>query len=200
MADPSTSILGLIEARRGHFLLESGLHGGLWLDLDQLFVRPATLKPFIMTLAELLRPFNVDAVCGPMLGGAFVAQMMAGELACEFWFTHKTPTTTSAAELYSARYHLPPPLAQRVRGKRVAIVDDAMSAGSSLRATYTALKECGAQVAVVGALLVLGVRGLDFFEQEGVPVVSVASDAYDFWSPADCPACRAGMPLERLSA
>jgi orotate phosphoribosyltransferase len=40
---------GLIEAlaaRRGHFRLESGHHGELWLDLDPLFARPARLAPF----------------------------------------------------------------------------------------------------------------------------------------------------------
>ena len=31
--------------RRGHFLLESGHHGNLWLDLNSLFLRPAALLP-----------------------------------------------------------------------------------------------------------------------------------------------------------
>jgi hypothetical protein len=29
--------------RRGHFVLESGHHGNLWLDLNSLFLRPAAL-------------------------------------------------------------------------------------------------------------------------------------------------------------
>ena len=36
----ATSVLELVSGRRGHFLLESGLHGGLWLDLDGLFPPP----------------------------------------------------------------------------------------------------------------------------------------------------------------
>ena len=37
-------LLSLIAARQGHFRLESGHHGSLWLDLDPLFVRPGRLR------------------------------------------------------------------------------------------------------------------------------------------------------------
>ena len=33
-------VLQLLAARQGHFLLESGHHGDLWLDLEQLCLRP----------------------------------------------------------------------------------------------------------------------------------------------------------------
>ena len=37
-------VLELFSARKGHFLLESGHHGDLWLDLENLFRRPALIK------------------------------------------------------------------------------------------------------------------------------------------------------------
>jgi hypothetical protein len=43
-------LLELLSARRGHFVLESGHHGNLWLDLDSLFLRPARLRPFARNL------------------------------------------------------------------------------------------------------------------------------------------------------
>ena len=42
----------LLSVQRGHFVLESGHHGNLWLDLDSLFVRPARLAPFARDLAQ----------------------------------------------------------------------------------------------------------------------------------------------------
>ena len=33
-------LLALLPRRQGHFRLESGHHGDLWLDLDPLFLRP----------------------------------------------------------------------------------------------------------------------------------------------------------------
>jgi orotate phosphoribosyltransferase len=38
------NVLELLSARKGHFLLESGHHGDLWLDLETLFLRPLRVK------------------------------------------------------------------------------------------------------------------------------------------------------------
>ena len=68
-------LLRLVPARTGHFLLESGHHGNLWLDLGPLFVRPNLLRPFVIELAALLTGHGVEVVCGPVLGGAFLPQI-----------------------------------------------------------------------------------------------------------------------------
>ena len=70
-------VVELLDAKRGHFLLESGHHGDLWLALDRLFVRPARLKPFAAELGERLAAHGIDGVCGPLTGGAFIAQTVA---------------------------------------------------------------------------------------------------------------------------
>jgi orotate phosphoribosyltransferase len=84
----------------------------------------------------------------------------------------------------------------RVRGRRMAIVDDVMSAGSALRGTHAELIAHGAEPVVVGALLVLGSAGADFFDQQGVPVASVGREEYPLWDPASCPLCAGAVPLE----
>jgi orotate phosphoribosyltransferase len=73
-------LLDLLSARHGHFRLESGHHGNLWLDLDHLFLRPALLAPFARELAVRLAAHRVDAIVGPLSGGAFIAQIVATEL------------------------------------------------------------------------------------------------------------------------
>ena len=65
------AFLDLISGRRGHFRLESGHHGELWLDLDPLFAQPSRIEPFVAGLARAIRPYGVTTVCGPLLGGAF---------------------------------------------------------------------------------------------------------------------------------
>ena len=70
-------MLKALPARRGHFLLESGYHTDLWFTLDALFVAPKDIAPRVVALAELLRPYSISAVCGPLLGGAFLAQAVA---------------------------------------------------------------------------------------------------------------------------
>ena len=148
--------------------MESGLHCGLWFDLDAVFVDQAALDPFVTKLAQSLRRHDVEAVCGPLTGGAFLAQLIARLLGGEFYFTAPAPPAGEGP--FNARYHLPPGTGHRLLGKRIAIVDDVMSAGSSLRATLTEVETHGAIPVVVGALYVLGATGMDFFKERGLRI------------------------------
>jgi|SRR5215204_459656 len=197
--DVTALFLGLVSGRRGHFRLESGHHGRLWFDLDPLFAEPRRVEPFVGALSASLRPYEVGAVCGPLLGGAFLAQLVAHALGADFCFTERV-NAPQADELYGASYRLPAALRARVEGKRVAVVDDVMSAGSSLRATYEELQAHGATVVAAGALLVLGSRGADFFAGHAVAVEAVARDDYQTWEPHVCPLCANGVPLEDVAA
>jgi orotate phosphoribosyltransferase len=74
------AFLKLVSGRRGHFRLESGHHSDLWLDLDPLFVDARAVDPFVTALSDALRPYNASVICGPLLGGAFLAQLVARAL------------------------------------------------------------------------------------------------------------------------
>jgi orotate phosphoribosyltransferase len=141
----------------------------------------------------------VSGVCGPLLGGAFLAQLLAQRLAAEFYFAEREMPGDPRG-LYRVRYRVPAALAARVAGKRLAVVDDVMSAGSALRSTYVDLQAHGATCVVAGALLVLGSTGAGFFAGEGVPVEATARRDFELWEPAHCPLCAAGMPLEHVGA
>ncbi|HWN11416.1 MAG TPA: hypothetical protein VNO50_19465 [Pyrinomonadaceae bacterium] len=194
-----TTLLDIVDGRRGHFKLESGHHSSLWLDLDALFANPRQVAPLVNALANALRPHDVSVVCGPLLGGAFLAQLVAHALDLRFCFTERMLPTDNSG-LYPARYQLPSAFARSITGKRVAMVDDVMSAGSALRGTFLELQDCSAKPAVAGALLVLGKTGLDFFAKQSVPVEAVAKEDYDLWLPAECPHCQAGVKLEDVAA
>jgi orotate phosphoribosyltransferase len=191
----ASDFVALVSGRRGHFRLESGHHGGLWLDLDALFADPRRITPFVTALAHALRPYAIEAVCGPMLGGAFLAQLVAQALDVEFCFTERHAPVDESA-MFAVRYRLPPAFRGRVAGRRVAMVDDVMSAGSALRGTHADLLSHGAVPVVAGALLVLGSTGAAYFGQRGVAVEAVTRDRFDLWPPAECPLCAEGVPLE----
>jgi orotate phosphoribosyltransferase len=194
----ATSFFDLIAARRGHFQLESGHHSELWFDLDALFGEPRRIEPFVNQLAESLRRYNVAAVCGPLLGGAFLAQLVAHALDVQFCFTERVlPRDTSG--LFRARYVLPAGFRPSVRDQPVAIVDDVMSAGSALRGTYTELQTHGATIVVAGALMVLGETGKAFFARRKVAVEAVVRESYSLWLPSDCPLCADGTPIENVA-
>jgi orotate phosphoribosyltransferase len=187
-------LLELLSVRRGHFVLESGHHGNLWLDLDLLFLRPANLQPFARDLARRLGGHGIEAVVGPLVGGAFVAQMVAAELDVRFAFAERRVDDRGVTYVIPDAFH------DHLHGRTVAIVDDAINAGSATRATFAALTVLGAQPVAVGALLILGETALPFFAANRLAVESVARLANDLWEPAACPLCAAGVPLSSPSA
>lgn len=191
----SGDVVDALPARRGHFLLESGYHAELWLTLDAMFVDPARVAPLVDALADRLRPHRVTAVCGPLLGGAFLAQALATGLGVAFYYAEPVPVPADAG-LFRAEYRLPAELRRRVRGERVAVVDDVISAGSSVRATIAALASAGASVSVVAAPLVLGDAAVTHFARAGVPMEMLAHRDFTLWKPDACPLCRDGVPLE----
>jgi orotate phosphoribosyltransferase len=124
-------------------------------------------------------------VCGPLVGGAFVAQFVAAELGVDFVYAERLASPLA--------YRLPAPLREAVRGKRAAVVDDVINAGSATRATLGELRACGARPVVVGALLVLGDRAAGL----GLALERLEHRPSALWDPADCPLCAAGVvPLE----
>jgi orotate phosphoribosyltransferase len=126
-------------ARRGHFRLESGHHGDLWLDVDRVFRRPAQLRPLVASLAQRVKTYEVDAVCGPLTGGAFVAQWVAEDLGVEFVYADRLPPRGDDG-MFAVEYRIPRSLECIVRGKRVAIVNDVINAGSAVRGALIDLR------------------------------------------------------------
>ena len=187
-------LLGLFARRQGHFRLESGHHSDLWLDLDPLFLRPRRLRRFAAALAMRLDDLAIEAVCGPLVGGAFLAQIVADELGVEFYYTERV--VTNGDGLYPVNYGLPDTLRPHIGGKKVAIVDDAISAGSAVRATQLDLRSSGARLAAVGALLVLGGQARQLAEGWNVPLEGIAHLPCELWKAEACPLCASGMPLE----
>jgi orotate phosphoribosyltransferase len=194
MKDP---LINLLAGRRGHFEMESGYHTEWWFELDALFKRPEQLRPFVAELARRLVTHRVDAVCGPMTGGAKLARLIAAELGVAYHFSERFEQS-GATGLFPIRYIIPAAQRESLRGKTVAIVDDAVSAGSAARGTYADLVECGAQPVALGALFVFGDAAQQFAADKSMALEGIAMMPLGIWKPEDCPHCRAGRAVERV--
>ena len=191
-------LLNLIAGRRGHFRMESGLHSEWWFELGRLFERPERVQPHVTELARRLAPHRIDAVCGPMSGGARLAEMLAPELGAKFLFAKRREPPPGDG-LFRVPYRLPDGMCERASGLRVAIVDDAISAGSAVRGTHAGLIACGATPVVLGALIVFGEGVVPFATDKKLTLEAVARMPFGMWKPAECPLCAAGVAVERIS-
>ncbi len=191
-------LLELLSARKGHFLLESRHHGDLWLDLETLFLRPLRVKNFASQLARSISSMKVDAVCAPLVEGAFVGIMVAEELNTDFTYSERYARSCET-DLFPVGYRIPSSLRQNLRGKRVAIVNDVTNAGSAVRGTFEDLEAIGANVVVISTLLVLGTAASEYASGKHVPLKTLGAIPNNLWKPSACPLCASGVPLEDIA-
>ena len=188
-AESQSDLIRALSVARGHFLYESGHHGELWLDLNTAFVDVGRTRQWARMLAARVveRP---EVVCGPMLGGAWLAQMLALELGAAFVFVEQVAGSDG-----DTRYRVPQSLRPMVEGKRVLLVDDAVNAGSAWRSTLGDLRECKAQLVGFATLLTLGDAARRIADEHHAPLIALAAMAHELWKPEACPLCRSGAPL-----
>jgi len=187
----------LARPRRGHFDLGTGYHGDLWLDLDALFLRPALLRPHVQWLAARLRGHRIDAVCGPMEGGAFLAQAIATVLGTAFLPAYRVPAARPAEPAQPAQpaaYRLPP-VTGGISGWRVAITDDAVNAGTAIAACLGQLHKAGAVPVAVGALLAVGPAHTTVADTMALPFYPAGTIESHAWPAGRCPLCASGTQL-----
>ena len=179
--------------RHGHFAYESGDHGDAWLALGLLFADPRRLRDAAGRLADKLRPYAPDVVCGPLVGGALVGQWVAYDLSADFVYVEPRSAVAETCQ----NYRLPPELRPAVRGKRAVVVDDAINAGAAALAAVEEVEAAGGSVVAVAALVLRTPHGLDVWGARGLPIEYLVGLGWNTWPAGECPLCRAGVPIER---
>jgi orotate phosphoribosyltransferase len=191
------NVLNLVRGRRGHFRLESGHHGDVWLQLETLCLHSRGIQPFATQLAGRLLQHKVEVVCGPLVEGAFIALLVSLELGCDFVYAERF-ANVALESLFPVEYRLPGALHSAVKGKRVAIVNDVISAGSAVRGATFDLQAIGADVVAIGAILALGDTISEFAAEHRVALELLQQAPHNLWTPTRCPLCAAGKPLENV--
>jgi orotate phosphoribosyltransferase len=187
--------LSFVRGLQGHFRLESGHHGDMWFELETLCLHSREIRPFAAQLAAKLVQHRVEVVCGPLVEGAFIALLVSLELACDFVYAQRFATTAPEG-LYPVEYRLPKALQPAVKGKRVVIVNDVISAGSAVRGAFSDLQAIGANIVAIGALLALGDSIAGFASEHHIALELLDQMPHNLWTPSQCPLCAAGKPLE----
>jgi orotate phosphoribosyltransferase len=107
-------LAALVPVRKGHFSLESGHHGDTWLELARLCLHPGRVRRLAEQLGDRLVELRVEAVCGPLVEGAFVAFLVASHLGVPFIYADRQENRSGV------RYRVPAALREALCGRRVA--------------------------------------------------------------------------------
>jgi orotate phosphoribosyltransferase len=189
-------VAALLPWRKGHFRFESGHHGDTWLTLELLCVQPEPIEQLAAVLADCLSQQRPDAVCGPLVEGAFVGLMVARRLKVPFTYAERFDSRSD--EMFPVSYRLPGRQRELVAGKRIVIINDVIGAGSAVLGTLKDLYECGADPVAIGTLATRGSSAAVLARENGLVLETLASFPGEQWKPSECPLCAAGVPLDEI--
>jgi orotate phosphoribosyltransferase len=178
--------------REGHFILSSGLHSGVFLQKNLVFMHPERCERLCRALAAAItaRVGAVDICVSPAVGGIIPGYETARHLGVPSIYVEREDGVFRFRRGFKLQ-----------RGARVAMVEDIVSTGLSSWECVEAIQAAGGEV-VCAACLVDRSGGR---AQSSVPMIALATLEVPAY-PADAlPADLAAIPAEdpgsrRLSA
>ncbi|WP_158915006.1 orotate phosphoribosyltransferase [Caulobacter sp. S45] len=169
--------------REGHFVLSSGLHSGVFLQKNLVFMHPERSERLCKALAERIQAEagEVDVVVSPAVGGIIPGYETARWL--------KVPSLYVEREggVFKLRrgFHLEP-------GARVAMVEDIVTTGLSSRECIAAIQAVGAKVVCAACIVDRSGGEADV----GVPLIALARHKVPAYPADQLPPELAALPVE----
>jgi len=185
MPDPREAILETFREAgallEGHFLLSSGLHSPKYLQCALVLQDPARAERLCSRLARAFADDRVETVVGPAMGGILVAYELARALGATAIFAEREEGRMRLRR----GFRIEP-------GRRVLLAEDVVTTGGSLREVLALVREAGAEVVGVAAL-VDRTSGRD--PAFGMPLTALVQLDVPTHVPEECPLCREDVPV-----
>jgi orotate phosphoribosyltransferase len=143
--------------------------------------RPDATAALCALIAAHFREAGVEVVVGPAMGGVILAFETARQLGVRAIYAEKD---SDGHLVFDRGFALR-------EGERALVIDDVLTTGGSVRQVVSLVESAGAEVVGIAFLIDRTSGGIDF----GVPFFACHAVAIDTYDPADCPLCRAGLPL-----
>lgn len=174
-----------------HIVGTSGKHISEYLNKDAIYPHTAIASKVGKMIAEKLKDLDVDAVVSPAVGGVVLSQWVAHHLSQMKGrevlgiYTEKTP---EGGQEFKRGYGL------LVKNKKLAVVEDILNTGGSAKQVVEAARAAGGYAAAVAVMVNRNPEEVTsaYF---GVPLYALAAQKFAAYDEADCPMCKAGMPI-----
>jgi len=189
----------------GHFKFghrRNEMHGRMYVNPRRLFNMAFVAKYMTQALVDVLPTeirLTVEIVAGPPSCGIVVARDLADFISTRRE-TRKGPQLPNVEALFFAKdpdnlFALHESDKERVRGKKVLVVDDVRHRGQTFSACVSALLEAGAIVLATAELIDRKTSTLSW----GVPNYFVGQiETESLYRPDVCPMCKAGIPITKF--
>lgn len=179
--------------KNGHFKLTSGKHSNQYINKDAIYSNPILFNKVVMKMVRVLDPYinTFDVITGPAIAGAVLAAPISLQLFDKiFVYPEKVEDDPLAGNpskwtkmVFRRGYD------KILKNKRVWIIEDIITTGSSVEKTIVAIEKCGGKVIGISAIWN---RGLWCKNTRFLSLINEIVSSY--W-PDECPNCKAGEPL-----
>lgn len=179
----------------GHFDYGNGYHGRVYVNPHMLFRHPSTIWRLAQDILDIL-PFDlsdrVNAVVGPVTGGALLAHTIAGLLDGRRSLKHPPCLFAPVHFAEDDQLHLRTAYARMLDGRRVLVADDVRNTGKTLAQCAELVRQAGGEVLATAQI---------YDRMESIVPLDVPNFALiEYGAPANyptpqCPLCAAGEPL-----
>jgi orotate phosphoribosyltransferase len=165
----------------GHFLLSSGNHSEKYVQCARLFEFPAYGDMVAKMLAEKIEKYKPDLIIGPAMGGIHLAYSVSKYLNIRNIFAERENGLMTLRRGFKIN-----------KGERVAIVEDVITTGKSVKEVIDIVNENGGDICCIGSII--NRSNSNPFD---VPYEYLIKLELPIYSPEDCPLCKKNIPLEK---
>jgi len=163
---------------RGHFLLTSGLHSGIYIEKFRILENPRLLEKFIQRMLEL--SVDVDWVVGPTLGGAIIAFELARIMGVKSAYSERDGGGRILRRGFDIKEE-----------DTILIVDDILTTAGSIKDTIKSIEHGK----ILGTVVMID-RSTGYIDMD-IPIHSVLRYPIENYRVEDCPLCKQGLSLTK---
>ncbi len=174
-----------------HFVGNSGLHFDTYINKDVLFPYTEEASAMGELFAEKYKGKNIEVVVAPALGGIVLSQWTAHHL-------HQT-TGEKVLAVYTQKTENNEQILTRgyenlVKDKRILIIEDTTTTGSSVMKVVESVEEAGGKV--IGVCVMVNTDPDEINSKTlGVPFEALCELKVIKYYAKDCPMCKSGLPI-----
>jgi len=177
--------------RAGHFVFTSGRHSDSYVLKDAMYAYSRETSAVCREMAERFKDEGVEAVIGPAIGAAILAQWTAyhmGEMTGRDVYSVYADKDGQGGFVIKRGYD------KILSGKNVLVVEDLTTTGGSVRKVVEAVQKVGGKVVGV---VVLANRGDVTKDAVGNPprFECLVTLHLDSWDQDQCDLCKSNIPV-----
>lgn len=175
----------------GHFVLNSGVHADRYVNKDRLYPHVLSTELLCMEMATRIVRQRIEVVVGPVMGAVILSYAVALSLSK---LTGKEVNCVYAEKTGDGGFDLRRGYEEFVRKRRVAIVEDVFTTGTSANSVAGAVQQCGGRVVLVTGLYNRGL--VTAGDLSNIPrLLSLVNNPIMSWTETECPLCAHGIPV-----